>query len=435
MTDDTVRLSMIGQVLRGRWRTLVVVAVLGALVGAGSSVILSPGYRTTSSVLLQGPREADELLTQAEVATSSVVLDRAAAVLGDGQTGADLRDKVATSVAQGNVITIETTGDTAEQTQRLADQVAQEFVKYSTQIIAGSADAAVQLAQERRETLRQQVAQTNQRISELSTKVNDGKTTVESVQLRTELQGLRSSIESAMSTLNAADTASGLGNMVVLGSAELPSSAAAPTLPQLALGGAALFFLIGLFGHLFTARVDRRLRDEEEIAAALGGPVLATFDVVDERPAGTSLRAKILRDDRPWNIPRVDVFADEIDTVVQYRRLVSRLPHRRLLVLAAADDHAGQRAAERIAGFADRWCDVVTVSPVRPVIQDTEAEGVLVVSSLGSRSAWELVGIAEACADAGLSVAGTVLTRPVRPTRGRSAASTPTDHEALAGTP
>ncbi|WP_051174099.1 hypothetical protein [Amycolatopsis orientalis] len=426
---------MIGQVLRGRWRTLVVVAVLGALVGAGSSVILSPGYRTTSSVLLQGPREADELLTQAEVATSSVVLDRAAAVLGDGQTGADLRDKVATSVAQGNVITIETTGDTAEQTQRLADQVAQEFVKYSTQIIAGSADAAVQLAQERRETLRQQVAQTNQRISELSTKVNDGKTTVESVQLRTELQGLRSSIESAMSTLNAADTASGLGNMVVLGSAELPSSAAAPTLPQLALGGAALFFLIGLFGHLFTARVDRRLRDEEEIAAALGGPVLATFDVVDERPAGTSLRAKILRDDRPWNIPRVDVFADEIDTVVQYRRLVSRLPHRRLLVLAAADDHAGQRAAERIAGFADRWCDVVTVSPVRPVIQDTEAEGVLVVSSLGSRSAWELVGIAEACADAGLSVAGTVLTRPVRPTRGRSAASTPTDHEALAGTP
>ncbi|MFI7118079.1 exopolysaccharide biosynthesis protein [Amycolatopsis sp. NPDC049868] len=425
---------MIGQVLRGRWRTLVVLAVLGALVGAGSAVILSPGYTTTSSVLLQGPREADELLTQAEVATSSVVLDRAAAGLGDGMTGAELRDKVATSVAQGNVITIETTGDTAEQTQRMADQVASEFVKYSTQIIAGSGDAAVQLAQERRETLRQQVQQTNQRISELSAKVNEGKTTVESVQIRTELQGLRSSIESAMSSLNAADTASGLGNMVVLGSAELPSSAAAPTLPQLALGGAALFFLIGLFGHLFTARTDRRLRDEEEIAAAIGGPVLATFDAVEQAPAGTTLRAKLLRDDRPWNIPRIDVAADEIDSDVLYRRLVSRLPHRRLLVVAADGDRAGQAAAERLTVLADRWFTVVTVSPARPVVADTEADGVLVVTSLGSRSAWELVGIAEAVADAGLAMVGTVLVRPVRPTRTRPGTPAPSGHEALAGT-
>jgi len=434
LTDDTVRLSMIGQVLRGRWRTLVALALLGALIGAGSSMILSPGYRTSSSVLLQGPREADELLTQAEVATSSVVLDRAAATLGDGQTGADLRDKVATSVAQGNVITIGVTGDTAEQTQRLADQVASEFVKYSTQIIAGSGDAAVQLAQERRETLRQQVAQTNQRISELSTKVNEGKTTVESVQLRTELQGLRTSIESAMSSLNAADTASGLGNMVVLGSAQLPSAPAAPTLPQLALGGALLFFLVGLFGHLFTVRTDRRLKDEEEIAAAIGGPVLATFDAVEERPAGKTLRAKLLRDDRPWNIPRVDVHADEIDVEVHYRRLVSRLPGRRLLIVAAEDDHAGQVAAERIAALADRWYTVATISPVRPVIEDGDAEGILVVAGLGSRSAWELVGIAEAVADAGLAVVGTVLIRPVRPTRTGPGATTPTDHEALAGT-
>lgn len=434
MTDDTVRLSMIGQVLRGRWRTLVVLALLGALVGAGSSLILSPGYRTTSSVLLQGPREADELLTQAEVATSSVVLDRAAAGLGDGETGADLRDKVATSVAQGNVITIEATGDTAEQTQRMADRIASEFVKYSTQIIAGSGDAAVQQAQERRETLRQQVVQTNQRISELSAKVNEGKTTVESVQLRTELQGLRSSIESAMSSLNAADTASGLGNMVVLGSAELPSSAAAPTWAQLALGGTALFFLIGLFGHLFTARTDRRLRDQEEIAAAIGAPVLATFDAVERPSDGTTLRAKLLRDDRPWNVPRVDVFADEIDSDVLYQRLISRLPHRRLLVVAAHGDTAGLAAAERLAALAGRWFTVVTVSPARPVVADTDAEGVLVVASVGSRSAWELVGIAEAIADAGLATVGTVLIRPVRPTRTRPGTPTPSDHEALAGT-
>lgn len=435
MSDDTVRLSMIGQVLRGRWRTLVVLAVLGALIGAGASLILSPGYRTTSSVLIQGPREADELLTQASIATSSVVLDRTAAVLGRG-SGHDLRDKVTTSVAQGNVITIEATGDTAEQTQQLADQVAQEFVKYSTQILTGSGDAAVQLAQERRETLRQQVAQTNQRISELSAKVSDGTTTVETVQLRTELQSLRSSIEQAMSNLNAADTASGLGNMVVMGSAERPASPAAPTLPQLALGGAVLFFVLGLLGHLFTARTDRRLRDEDEIAAAVGGPVLTTIDVVDEAPAdaGKTLRAKLLRDDRPWATPRVDVFPDEIADDVHFRRLVARLPHRRLLVLTADGDHAARAAAARIAGIADRWFAVSTVAPARPVVQDTDAEGVLFVSTVGARSAWELVGIGEACADAGLGVVGTVLIRPVQPTRVRTGAPSSTDHEALAGT-
>ncbi|WP_209671718.1 exopolysaccharide biosynthesis protein [Amycolatopsis magusensis] len=413
---------MIGQVLRGRWRTLVVLAALGALVGAGSSFVLSPGYRTTASVLLQGPREADELLTQAEVATSSVVLDRTAAVLGGGGTGAELRDKVTASAAQGNVITIEATGDTAEQAQGTADQLAQEFVKYSTQIIAGSGDAAVQLAQERRDTLRQQVSQTNQRISELAEKAGAGQTTVESLQLRTELQGLRSSIEQAMSALNAADTASGLGNMVVLGSAELPASAAPPTLAQLVLGGAVLFFLLGVLGHLFTARTDRRLRDEEEIAGALGGPVLATIEVVDEPPATAgerTLRARLLHDDRPWNVPRVDVHPDEIEEEVHFHRLVARLSPRRRLLLTADGDHAGQRAAERIAVLAGPRSTVVTVNPTRPVVRDGDAEEVLVVASVGSRPAWELVGIAEACADAGLALAGAALIRPVQPARTR----------------
>ncbi len=146
------------------------------------------------------------------------------------------------------------------------------------------------------------------------------------------------------------------------------------------------------------------------------------------------MRAKLLRDDRPWNVPRVDVFADEIDSDVLYRRLISRLPHRRLLVVAADGDHAGRAAAERLAALAGRWFTVVTVSPARPVVADTDADGVLVVTSLGSRSAWELVGIAEAVADAGLAMVGTVLIRPVRPARTRPGTPTPSDHEALAGT-
>jgi hypothetical protein len=40
---------------------------------------------------------------------------------------------------------------------------------------------------------------------------------------------------------------------------------------------------------------------------------------------------------------------------------------------------------------------------------------VLVVLSTASRTAWELVSLAEACSDAGQEIVGAVLTHPVRP--------------------
>ena len=81
MNDDSARLTVVWQVLRQRWRLLVVIGAVGALVGAGASLVFSPGYETSTSVLLQGPRDPDELLTEAQVAKSSVVLDRAAGAL------------------------------------------------------------------------------------------------------------------------------------------------------------------------------------------------------------------------------------------------------------------------------------------------------------------------------------------------------------------
>ncbi|MER6790562.1 exopolysaccharide biosynthesis protein, partial [Amycolatopsis mediterranei] len=229
LTDDTVRLALVGQVLRRRWRLLAVLAVLGALVGAGASILFSPGYKTTSGVLLQGPRQADELLTQAEIATASVVLDRAAAVLPWHPSGIDLKKQVSASVAQSNVVTITVSADTAEHAQQLADQVAQQYVKYSTQLASNSADASVQLAQEQRESLRQQVKLTTDKISDLAKNVGGG-LTVESVQVRTQLEGLKTSLEQAINDLNQADLATGVGNTVVLGPSQRPTSPAAPTM-------------------------------------------------------------------------------------------------------------------------------------------------------------------------------------------------------------
>ena len=142
-------------------------------------------------------------------------------------TGADLQKKVTTSVANGNVVAITVSADTAEHAQQLADQVAQQFVKYSGQLASNSADASVQLAQEQRESLRNQVKLTTDKISELAKNVG-GDLTVESVQVRTQLEGLRTSLEQAINDLNQADLATGVGNTVVLGPVRAPGRARPP---------------------------------------------------------------------------------------------------------------------------------------------------------------------------------------------------------------
>jgi capsular polysaccharide biosynthesis protein len=440
LSDETVRLSAVGRLARRRWRLLAVLAVLGALVGAGASLVFSPGYQTTSSVLLQGPRQADELLTEAQVATSSVVLDRAAAGLSWQATGADLKDKVTSSVANGNVVTIGASANTPEHAQQLADKVAAEFVRYSTQLISGSTDAAAQIAQEQREALRQQVTLTTQRVSDLARQI-DGGLTVDSVQVRTQLEGLRTSLEQAINNLNQADAATSSANMVVLGSAERPSSPAAPTMTQMIAGGAVLFLLIGVFGHLFAARADKRLRGEPEIGAALNSAVLGSVDIPEQRPeAAKGWRARLRRlvqADRPWDLPELPVSADELSRDARFRRVLTRLHTggRRLLVLVPEGDAPAHRAVTQLTAAAGPHTPlrVVDVSPAGPTVpEDREAAGALVVLTTGTRTAWELVGIAEACADADHDVLGVVLTQPVRPTTTQQP-KVASDRDAMAG--
>jgi capsular polysaccharide biosynthesis protein len=472
VSDETVRLSMIGRVLRGRLRLLVVLAIVGALVGAGASLVFSPGYEATASVLLQGPRQADELLTEAQVATSSVVLNRAAKNLGLAVTDTKLKDSITASVANGNVVAITAAATSADGAQRLADQVAQEFVKYSTQLLANTANAAGQSLKEQQDSLRAQVLQTAQQITALSRSVTQG-LTVESVQARTSLEALRTSLDQAMNNLSQVDAATSQGNMVVMGPAERPSSPAAPTLTQLIGGGAILFFLLGLLGHLFSFRADKRLRTESDIADALGSPVLAALDVgqpstEDLTPGAHSRFAwlrRLLGQDKPWNIPQVTVTGDELNRDVRYRRVLTRLSSNReagmrVLVVVPDGDIPARRAVAQLAVTAAATGSVSVVTDLedfqwrvdsaadgtgraaprvrfpsepelgnprttflvadvdfeRPVVADGgEVSGALLVLTVGTRTALELVGIAEACVDAGHEVLGAVLIQPVRP--------------------
>ena len=443
MNDDTIRLATIGRILRRRWRLLTALAMLGALVGYGTSLLFPPHYTTSASVLLPGAWEERELLTQTEVATSSVVLDRTAAALKwAGVGGSELRDQVSAKAADGNIIKISGTAETPKRAQQLSDQVAKQFVTFAARVVGDNTDpeTAAQI-----DELQQTVVQTNRRITELADATDPGQT-VESVQTRTELAKLRTALQEAINKLDQVDPAANKANMVVMGSAAKPTGEAPPTRTQLVVAGALLFFLFSVIGHLTAARMSRRLRTQPEIAAALGSALLGTVDVPGGRsahqPKGRGTRngiRRLLGVDVRWDVPSPQASGDEASRQIRYRRVCARLRDqlpapRRLLVVVPDGDEVARLAAERLVAEAenDPLLRVVEVSVSQPMVPDRHNEsGALVVLSAGSWTAGELTGIAEACADAryevvGVVVAGTVKARPTRSAGpSRDAAATP----------
>lgn len=438
MNDDTVRLSLVGRVFRRRWRLLIALAILGAAVGLGASLLFSPGYAASADVLLQGPREPDEVQTETQVATSSAVLDKAAESLRWGKTGADLEDSVVASVAEGNIIEITGYASTPERAQQLADRVANEFVAFSVRLLTDTTDAAAQVSQEQQQSLRQQVVDTNRRINDLHRSAGKGNT-IDSVGVRTELESLRTTLAEAMARIDELDATSGAGKIAVMAPADRPTGPAAPTMLHFVAGGAALFLLLGVFGHLLRARGDRRLRHEEQIASTAGSALLGGIDVPDEpadKSVGLAVRLRrLVADDRPWHLPDLPVAVDERGLDQRYRRLVSRLRERapdavNVLLVVAQDDPSARRAADRLARTATEngpRLRVAETPATRPIVpDDPAADGVLVVVTAGSRTPWELVELSEACTDAGHEMLGVLVTHRTRPLApGRSTGRTP----------
>ncbi|MFD3515778.1 polysaccharide biosynthesis protein [Streptomyces sp. NPDC058657] len=443
MSEDTIRLATVGRILRMRWRLLAVLTVVGALVGHGVSVVLfPPRYTASASILLPGQWEQRELLTQVDIATSSSVVDRVAAELRwEGVDGEALREQVSAKAADGNIIALLGTAGTPERAQRLADQLAQQFVAFAVRIAGGSTEAPSGL-----DALRQRVEETNRRITDLAGGAGQGQT-VESVQARTALEKLRTSLEEAMTKLEEAGPANDRVAMVVMGPAARPTGETPPTRGQLVAAGALLFFLLTVVGHLTAARVDRRLRTGPEAAAALGTALLGTVDVPEEqgalRPESSGKRARIKRllgVDTRWDVPGPWSSGDEAGRRLRLQRVCSRLRDLvpdagRLLVVVPGGDEAARRAAGQLVTGADGsvrgglpGLRVVEVAVDRPLVPDRDSEsGALVVLSAGSWSADELTGIAGACADGGHEVVGVVVAGPVRAPAAQPAGTPPGD--------
>lgn len=480
--DDVVRLSLIGRIARRRWRLLVALAVVGAVLGYGASLLLSPGYAAASKVVLRDVASDEELLTEVQVAMSQIVLDRTAEAVG-GVSGADLRGAVTATVLDGNVIEIRGVAGDPEGAVQLTDRATAEYIAFSTQIVNDAVSAATGILQERRTAVETRVEEITTRITELERSPVAAADTPEGALARAELARLGESLNDANVELeeiegrtadSEAESAASRSAIGVLEPA-VGRGAAEPSPVQLIVGGSLVFGLFGLFALVAAARTDRRLRSPDEIAAALGSPVLGRVNVfVDRagsrrkgagRPGLLSRLVGLLRDDGRWDAAPAASRGDQASEAVRYRRALSRLrrrsaTHLRVLVVVAADDDVAHRAVAPLAaaaaadgrpvavitddaaftettqaaladglrggrlvtvraGFGSppsapgTELTIVEVVAARPTVPDGNlVDGVLVVLAQGSRTAWELVGLAGACGDAGYPVLGALVVSP-----------------------
>jgi capsular polysaccharide biosynthesis protein len=340
--EDVVRLAVLGHLARVKWRLLVALAVVGALVGLGASALFSPGYESTSKVLLQEPRDEQAVLTEAELAVSQVVLDRAAADLGGGVSGLDLRDRVSAAVVGGNIVSLTGRGATPEQAQQLTQHATEEYVTFSTQVAADFATAADEVQNQHKTEVQQRIDDANAQIAKLQGAVTSNAPGTDGVAARAAIDQLRTTVTQGQQELDQidgrirdsqADGKVARASVNIIEPAVLPLSPSAPTLPQLVVAGAVLFALLGLLALLVARRRDARLRRPADIGAALGVAVVAAVDVPDPALVGTVEVAPTAHRSRADRLLREDVQRAALraattgarDPAAPYRRALSRL--------------------------------------------------------------------------------------------------------------
>lgn len=456
MSDDVVRLSMVGQILRRRRRLLVALAALGALAGALVWLLLPTSYAATSKVVLRGAASEDAVATEAQVAGSRVVVERALASLG-WKPGAVPRDAVSAEVADGHVIKITATAGSPSRARQLAGRVTREYITFSAEMRTRASDTVTEALNGLREDLQRQVNELDQRIR---TQASGSAGAAGLRNRRTSLLRALSDIEEQIKEAKAAPATGQVSSRVIEPATE-PTNRATPTLFQSAAGGTALAPLLGAVVLVAMRLADRRLRRKSDIASALGAPVLGTVQAPSGGvPAGPELRGWRAR--LRWLLDADVPPAARVDRSLEglrYRRVLAGLRgaregQLRLLVVVAEDDTVAFATVARLAAAAgDRVVSVRTDDPqltaaverevaeggLRPadvgweatnrasgtvlrvqavaaaqptIPSDSDAWGAVVVMTAGTRTGWELVAVAEACRDAVLPLRGALVVVP-----------------------
>jgi succinoglycan biosynthesis transport protein ExoP len=277
-------------IVRRRWRLIVLLALIGALGGAGYSVARGPSYTATAQVVVLPVTQAPlnqtnqatsqvNMSTEQAIAQSGSVIKRAAVTLKTAasklQSTAASRLSVtvpASTLTTSNVLQITWRADSRPLAQQGANAFANAYLSYRHQELAGQISDLQSTLQQQTSSLRKQITQLSGQLAQ-----TDSQTTRQVLNIR--LNELSSQLNTSDTQLAALPTYNDAGGSVI--PAVLNSKSSGFGRAVLVAIGLILGLLIGLIIAFARDLSDDRVHEAGQLERQLGAPVLAVMSSPD----------------------------------------------------------------------------------------------------------------------------------------------------------
>jgi hypothetical protein len=348
---------------------LIAAALLGLAAGVAYVLVSPPPLTSTSLVLLPTPALAEtsssDVDTQKRIALSTTVLERAGNAMKPTRTARSLKKKVKVSAPTSQIIQIDATSTNAAEAQSISQAVADSYVGYVSNTAKEVTQSALADLNVRKDNLEGQIHQLQREITAATKREQaadpsspDANEEAQLLaRLRTEQANLSLQLDKVQDKIatGGPTTAVGAGTSVVQRATE---AIGPPTWLRLLFWAplcALICTIVAIVVVLAIARRDPRLRLRDEIADAVGSPVLAAARSRPQRSVAgwsTLLEAYEATPVESWafrQLLRGLVLRDRNGT----SRAFETLGHpRSLAVVSLAGDSRGVAMGPQLAAFA-----------------------------------------------------------------------------------
>ncbi|MGH9092805.1 MAG: Wzz/FepE/Etk N-terminal domain-containing protein, partial [Acidimicrobiales bacterium] len=315
------------RVVRRHWRTVALFGLAGVLGAGAYQVLRSPTYHATSLVLLPGSQASgtsgssgpsrNDITTDGRIATSAAVLAPAGQRVDPGLSLSGLQSRVTTSAVAAGVLGISASGSSPQQAEALANGVADELVHFVTSNGTGTSAAALAGLQAQESQLESQLGDVQHEITAARQRQTaDGPTTpagqraaglvgqltAEQTTLQLQLDSVKSQIGQAKLGVASANQGTEVIQRATTAQGRSPVDRA-----LLVVLGALVGLGLGALVVLVVRHRDPRLWTRDELAAAVGSPVVLSLEAPARRT--TKEWAALLSRHQPtaqeeWNVRR-----------------------------------------------------------------------------------------------------------------------------------
>jgi capsular polysaccharide biosynthesis protein len=300
MSADVTDLRAHAATLRRRFRVLAIAAAIGLAGGAAYVVLQPPPLTSTTLVLLPTPALTEssnsDVPTQVRIATSANILDQAGKAVKPALGARKIEKMIKVTAPTNQLLQIEATSTDAAQAQALSQAVADAYVSYVRDTAREVTSAALADLTTRRDELQAQINLLQREINATITRQRALDPNSEEARQESQLlAGLRTQqadialqldkVKDKIATGSPVGSGGSAGTVVVQQATPAIGQTSAVRMLIWAPAGAAAATVLGAIILLVTAQRDPRVRQLDDIADAIGSPVLAAIHSRPQRSA------------------------------------------------------------------------------------------------------------------------------------------------------